>query len=73
MWLRRAIERYARAHPNASDTAEGIAEWWIPRGHRWTPDDLQRALDELVASSVLRCTRLPGGTLLYSVSREARR
>lgn len=32
--IARAILRYLRAHPDAKDTLEGIAQWWLLR--EWT-------------------------------------
>lgn len=65
--LRRAIEAYARGHPNASDTVAGILGWWIPHDLVTTPAEVEQALDELVEAGVLRAVRLPDGVLLYSV------
>jgi hypothetical protein len=49
-----AILRYLVAHPDAKDTVDGIARWWLaPRadrgGHQWNRDVVQEAIDELVA------------------------
>jgi hypothetical protein len=45
------ILRYLVAHPDAKDTVEGIARWWIaPRGdERWNRDAVQEAIDALLA------------------------
>jgi hypothetical protein len=70
--LRRVITRYVSRHPRASDTLAGIAEWWLPKGTKATPRELDSALDELVADGILQCTTLPGGTKLYSARRNKR-
>ena len=49
-----AILRYLVAHPDAKDTVDGIARWWLapppdPDGHQWNRDVVQDAIDELVA------------------------
>ena len=31
--LARAVMRYLVEHPQAMDSLEGIAEWWVPRQH----------------------------------------
>jgi len=43
------ILRYFVEHPDAKDTIEGIARWWLP-APRQSPgrDAVQRAIDELV-------------------------
>jgi hypothetical protein len=66
--LRRAITRYVGRHPQASDTLAGIADWWVPKSIQVTPRELERAIEELVADGILRCTTLPGGTKLYSAA-----
>ena len=62
-----AIIQYLAEHPKASDTLEGIAEWWIMRHHvRVEVDMLAKALLQLTEKGVLevigkgdsRCYRL---------------
>jgi hypothetical protein len=45
---------YLTEHPRASDTLEGIAEWWIMRHQvRVEVDTLKRVLRQLVSSGLL--------------------
>lgn len=45
-----AIVAYLRDHPEAQDTARGIAQWWLPeRGMFTGVQDTERALERLVA------------------------
>ena len=49
-----ALVAYLTEHPLAMDTAQGIAEWWLPRGT--TPveiDCVVRALHQLTERGVL--------------------
>jgi len=49
-----AVIEYLVEHPQASDTLEGIAEWWIMRQHvRIEVTTLAKVLRELVGSDVL--------------------
>jgi hypothetical protein len=67
--LARAIVRYADAHPNASDTLEGVARWWVASDAEHAPADvLQRALDRLTDRHVLTRRVLPDGRRMYAVS-----
>jgi hypothetical protein len=49
------ILRYLVAHPDAKDTVDGIARWWITPGgqdpdrREWNRRVVQEAIDELVA------------------------
>ena len=46
----RAVLAYLRKFPEAQDTSEGIAEWWLPKQNmRSQPETLKRALNELAA------------------------
>jgi hypothetical protein len=52
-----AIFGYLTEHPQASDTLEGIAEWWIMRHHvRVEINTLKRILRELTNSGLLEKT-----------------
>ena len=63
--LMTAILRYLVTHPDAKDTVDGIARWWLgpqtgSEGHRWNRDVVQEAIDELVARGwVLRRETTP--------------
>jgi hypothetical protein len=60
----REIERYLDAHPNASDTLQGVRDWWLAGlGRTLGADAIQRALDLLVESRVLEPRPIPGGVL----------
>lgn len=49
-----AIFGYLTEHPRASDTLEGIAEWWIMRHHvRVEVNTLKRILSHLTKSGLL--------------------
>jgi len=50
---------YLLQHPQAQDTLEGIADWWIPRQQaRVEVQRLQRVLERLVEEGILE--RIPG-------------
>ena len=57
------IRRYLAAHPNASDTVEGVQTWWLPHGVPGVT--VQKALDLLVADGVVHKRQLPDGNLIY--------
>lgn len=60
------ILRYLREHPHASDNAEGIAKWWIKRQRlEETLEQVQRALDRLVARSLVEPHPGAGGGTRY--------
>jgi Fe2+ or Zn2+ uptake regulation protein len=53
--LAEAIVEYLREHPRASDTLDGIAEWWIMRQHvRVELNTVKNVLRQLIAEGVLR-------------------
>jgi hypothetical protein len=65
--LAAAIARYVNDHPNASDTVEGVGRWWVPEDavHAST-EQLERALDLLVARRIVMRRALPDGRLVYT-------
>jgi hypothetical protein len=57
------IRRYLAAHPNASDTVEGVQAWWLP--NRVPKATVKRALDVLAADEVVHRRKLPDGNHIY--------
>lgn len=61
-----AIIAYLAEHPQASDTLEGIAEWWIMRHQiRVEVNTLKRALLHLTSSGLLEKTGVGDKTRFY--------
>lgn len=61
-----AIEAYLARWPQAADTEEGIAQWWLPRmGVDLPLSDVQAALDRLVRRRVVTRSHLPEGSVIY--------
>ncbi len=56
-----AILRYLEAHPEAKDTVEGIAQWWLR--HEWNERLLvhvERAVSWLFSQDLILEIRRPG-------------
>lgn len=69
--LRDAVRDYVEHNPNAADTLEGIARWWLASGPgQINRDRLQKALDSLVSAKVLQGERKQSGELIYTCSRK---
>ena len=52
--LKEAVRQYLVVHPQAMDTLEGIAEWWLTRQDaRVELETLARVLRDLTAEGVL--------------------
>jgi hypothetical protein len=66
----REIEEHVAAHPDAADTSEGIATWWIGRQRFLEAErTIEMALDRLVAQGRMERRRQPGGAVLYRMAR----
>jgi len=64
--LETCIRRHLAENPDAADTAEGIAAWWIPPSvPHAAPEHVERVLGRLVAAGELVRIGLAGGTILY--------
>lgn len=61
-----AIERYLSSRPQAAETVEGIARWWLRRQRfEDSVEMVQRALDLLVRRGVVEQLSLSGGQPMY--------
>lgn len=60
------IRRYLEEHPNAADTVQGIAQWWLDGGSNaaWL-DTVARAVERLSAAGVTTRRMLRDGTVIY--------
>ena len=68
-----AILGHLDRHPLAADSASGVAQWWLGPVHaRATLEQVEQALDMLVARGQLRRLALSDGTTLYSRSQATR-
>ena len=61
------IESYVTDHPRAADTQEGIRSWWVAR-QTFGVDEVQKALDYLVARRRLARSVLPDGAVIFRVA-----
>lgn len=66
--LRLAVLDYLNRHPEASDTLEGIAGWWLPE-HYLLPGlgVLQATLDEMIQDDLITDSFLLDGRVLYAL------
>lgn len=58
------IERYLEQYPNASDTLQGVREWWLAAAPM-AADVVQTALDRLVEAGGIDVKTVPGGSVIY--------
>jgi hypothetical protein len=59
------LSRYLRGHPQASDTAEGIARWWGAGHGRASPAAVEAALDWMVTIGVVEVVDAADGRVRY--------
>jgi hypothetical protein len=65
--LVKAIEAHLAAHPLATDSAAGVARWWLGGAAVSVGiDDVEVALATLVDQAVLRRLSLADGSVLYA-------
>lgn len=66
--IEEAVLSYLGRHPNAADTLDGIANWWLPRQRLVTAQArIEAVLLQLVDEGVLQMRRLPNGAALYTL------
>ena len=61
--------RYLGAHPDAADTLDGVAVWWL--SGKAPLAAVAQALETLVAKGLLQRRPSPDGKQLYSASRKS--
>ena len=67
----RSILRYLEAHPNAKDTVEGIAQWWVLREWSVTRfEEVEKALALLISEGLIVETRREGSPPFYRLNQE---
>jgi hypothetical protein len=63
------ILRYLMKHPEAKDTIEGIAKWWIERERRQpTLKEVERALSFLLSKDLILQTQRKGLPPYYGLN-----
>jgi hypothetical protein len=65
------LARYLRSHPDACDTAEGIAHWWGAAEFGMAPAVVAGALEWMSACGVVETLRAADGRVLYRGARDA--
>ena len=61
-----AIRRYISSRPNATETVEGVARWWLVRQrYEDSVEVVQQALNYLESSGKLTKLKVPGGKVVY--------
>lgn len=61
-----AVLAYLARHPQAADSVDGVARWWVGDDGRLGQPLVQQALDRLVVAGELRRQRLADGSVLYA-------
>ena len=67
----RSILRYLQEHPDAKDTVEGIAQWWVLK--EWTAvryAAVERALALLLSKDLIVETRREGSPPYYRLNQD---
>lgn len=61
-----AIRRYISSRPNATETVEGVARWWLVRQrYEDSVEIVQQALNYLESSGKVTKLKVPGGKVVY--------
>jgi hypothetical protein len=67
--LRRALSGYLRMNPQACDSAEGIARWWMPPGLDVAEREILPLLEESLELGLMTRLSTLDGKCLYRRSR----
>jgi hypothetical protein len=57
------IGAYLRVHPDAADTVEGVARWWLRRPP--SREAIERAMALLLNRRIVERLTLPDGTVIF--------
>ena len=68
--LIRSMLSYLVQHSDAMDTADGIRQWWLPLNCEYTLEQVQEALDDLVAKKWLIALGSGEELKLYSLNKD---
>ena len=69
--LAAAIRRYLCDHPNAADTLEGIALWWLSgNSGNELLTNVERAMEQLVTQREVVRQTLRDGTVIYERNKQ---
>lgn len=64
------LKAYLIAHPNAADTLEGIASWWLTDGCGGASRErIEQALQRLVDEGFVTSRRIANGTVIYGLDK----
>ncbi len=64
--LAERVMEYLEAHPDAADSLDGIAQWWLGSGDRGAdPAAVQQALDRLVRQRTVEQVTMVDGRVIY--------
>ncbi len=68
-----AIRRYLAEHPEAADSAQGIAAWWMPAmAVETSAEEVGVALEQLHLMELIDRQTLPDGRVIYRARSSAR-
>jgi hypothetical protein len=69
--LMRTMLSYLVQHSDAMDTADGIRQWWLPLNWECSREQIQEALDDLVAKQWLIVRGSVEEFKLYGLNKES--
>ena len=62
---------YLVQHPDAKDTMDGIARWWLPPNDQgWKREQVQSAIDELVACGWITRRETTASQVVYGLEKQ---
>ena len=67
----RHILHHLVEHPDAKDSLQGILRWWLPRAPaEWREEEVQEALDVLVAQGWVTKRQTASSQHIYGVNKD---